>query len=92
MLRISFGFSLDTNHKGNRFSETLLEKGLVFVLNRGDNIISFKLGLVLCPIEVYPIAGKQSCKKDVLGARDTGRDKMILVLLIKIKALYRKLP
>lgn len=45
----------DTSHKQSRFSKTLLDKNLKFVLNRDSSTVVFNLGLILLPAKVDPI-------------------------------------
>lgn len=62
MLKISLNLGLDTSYKLGRFSKTLLEKGLKFILNRRSAII-FDLSFVLLPVGTDLVAKKQSCRK-----------------------------
>lgn len=58
VLRISFDLSSNTGQKSGRFSETLLEKSIEFILNKGAGIVIFKMDLVLFPAKVDPISEK----------------------------------
>lgn len=88
MLEILLHFNLDASYKQSKFSEILLKKSLKFVLNNRNSIIVFIFNLVLLFIEINFILKKQSCTKDVLIAYSTHYIKMILILSIKIVALY----
>lgn len=58
VLGIPLNLSLDANHKSGKFTKVLPKKGLEFILNRRNNIIAFKLGLMLLPMEVNLILEK----------------------------------
>lgn len=88
ILGISLNLYSDISYKQCKFFETLLEKGLKFVLSKRDDILTFNLGLMLLPSEIDPIVEKQGRKKDAWVACGTGDIKMVFVLLIKIIALY----
>lgn len=88
VLKIPFDLSPDTGHKSSRFSETLLEKSLKFILSRQNNTVTFNLNLVLLLVKV--ISKKQSYKKNALRAHGIGHVEIIPVLLTKIIALYIK--
>ena len=88
LLGIPLNLCLDVGHKQGKFSKTLLEKGLKFVLRRGDNTIMFSLSLVLLPAELDPVGEKQGRKEDALVARGTGCIKIILTLSTKVIILY----
>lgn len=88
LLKIPLDHSLDVGHKSDEFSETLLKKGLEFVLNKWDGTGTFNLDLWLLPAEVDTIPEKKSCKGDELRAGSIGHVKMILILLTKVVALY----
>lgn len=88
VLEILLNLGPNTDHKQNRFSKTLLEKNLKFILYKGDNIVIFNLDLVLLLTEVNSIQEEQDCKKNALVTYDTSCIKIILVLLIKIVSFY----
>lgn len=88
VLEISLNFKPDTGHKHNRFSKTLLKKDFKFVLSRRDNTIVFNLSFILLLIQNNPNLKEQSYKKNMLVAYDTGRIKIVLVLLTKVITLY----
>lgn len=72
ILGILLDFSLDIGHKDGRFSEILPKKSLEFVSNRWAITIIFNLGLILLPMEVYPIPEESGRKRNALKARGTG--------------------
>lgn len=80
--------SLDVDFKDNIFSVILPKKDFEFILSRRNNIIIFNLSFVLLPTEVYFISEKESYKKNTLIAYNIGHDKIILILSIKLVALY----
>lgn len=88
MLRILLDLSPDANHKGGRFSKTLPEKSLEFVLIRGDDTIIFNLDLVLLAVKVASILEEQNYKRNMLKTRNIGRVKMVLALSTKIVVLH----
>ena len=88
MLGIPLNLSLDVGHKRGRFSETLSEKGLEFILSKESSSVAINLGLVLLPAKVDPILEERGRKRNTLGPRSTGHVKMVLALLTEIIALY----
>ena len=58
VLKIPFDISPDISYKQGRFSKALPEKGLKFVLSRGDGIVAFNLSFVLLLAEVNPVLEK----------------------------------
>ena len=92
VLEISLDLSPDASYKQGGFSETLLKKGLKFVLSRGDGIVAFNLSFVLLPAEVNPILEKRGCEKDAFVARGFGHVEMIFILSTKIIALHMQAP
>lgn len=90
MFRIPLYFSPDAGYKSNRFSKTLSEKSLEFVLNKRNNTIIFNLSLILLSEKVDFISEEQNRKKNMLGVCGIDHIKMTLVLMTKIIALYIK--
>lgn len=84
-LGILFNFALNTSYKDNKFSKTLLEKGLKFILSKG---VTFNLYLILLLAEVDFILEKQGCKGDALVTFSISYIEIVLVLLIKVVTLY----
>ena len=66
------------------------EESLEFVRNRGDGIVAFKLYFVLLLVEINPISEKRGCKRDAFVTCGSSRVKIILILLTKVIALYRR--
>lgn len=64
------------------------KKGLKFVLYEESNSVLLNPSLMLLVAKIDLILKKQSRKKDMLIAHDTGYIKMIFALLIKIITLY----
>lgn len=79
---------LNIGYKQDRFSKTLLEKDLRFVLNRKDGIVTFNLSLVLLLAEVDSVAKKQSCKKETFRVCNIGHIKIIFALLAEVIIFY----
>lgn len=66
----------------------MLKKNLKFVLNRGDDTITFNLCFILLIMEVDLIAEKQSNKKIAFRVRGISYIEIILELLTKIVTFY----
>lgn len=49
VLEISLNHCLDIGYKQDKFSKTLLEKKLKFVLSKDSNIIALNLSIILLP-------------------------------------------
>lgn len=64
------------------------KKNIKFFPNGRDSIVAFKLSLVLLLAEVNLISEKQGRKKNTLGAHGTGHVEIVLILSIKVIALY----
>ena len=92
VLEIPLDLGPDASYKRDRFSKTLPEKGLKFVLSRRNNIVAFNVNFVLLLIEVNPILEEQSRKGDMFVACGSGCIKMILTLLTETIALYMRAP
>ena len=88
VLEIPLDLSPDASHKQDEFSEILLEKGLEFVLSRGDNIVAFNQSFVLLLAELNPILEEQGRKRDTFVARSSNRVEIILTLSTEIIALH----
>lgn len=88
VLGVSFDFTPNIVNKRSRFSETLLEECLEFVLSKKSNPIILNLSFMLLLAEVDPISKKQSRKRDVLVARGTDYIEIIFILPTKVVILY----
>ena len=66
----------------------LLKKNFEFISNRKNSTIAFNLGFMLLLEKTDSILKKQSCKKDMLLACSSYYIKIILILLIKVLAVY----
>ena len=88
VLGIPLDCGLDAGHKQGGFSETLLGKGLKFVLSRGDGIVAFNLSFMLLLAKVNLVSKKRGRKEIAFVARGFGRVEIILTLLTNIIALY----
>ena len=88
MLRISLDLGPDASHERGGFSETLPEKGLEFIPNRGNSIVALHLSFVLLLVKVNRISEEQSHKGDAFVAYSSSRIKMILTLSTEIIALH----
>lgn len=88
MLRIPLDFSPDACYKGGRFSKTLLKEDFEFVSSKKDSTDTFNLSFVLLPAKIDPIPEKQSCEGDALRIRNINHIKIVLILSIKVVALY----
>lgn len=88
VLGILFKLNLDAGYIYSRFSKTLLEKSLIFVTNKKNNIIVFNLSLMLLLAKIDLIPEKQSYKKDVFMICGTGYNKIVFALLKKKSTLY----
>lgn len=88
VLKISLNLSLDAIYKYCRFSKTILEKSLKFILNKKNRTIAFNLNFVLLPAKVNLILEKQNYKRDILAAHGTSLVKMIFIQLTEVIALH----
>lgn len=84
ILKVLFNPALNTIYNCSRFSETLLEKGLKFVLGERGGFVLFFSCLVLLPLKVDPISKEQSCKRDAFKAHGPSCFKMVLALLTEV--------
>lgn len=64
------------------------DKGLEFVPKRKIGIVTSNLSFLLLPAEINPVPKKQGRKEDAFVVRVSGRVKIILILLVKVVALY----
>ena len=92
MLGIPLDLSPDASHERDGFSEILPEKGLKFVLSKGDGIVAFNLSFMLLPAEVNPISEERGREEDAFVARGSNRVKIILTLSTEIIALHVRAP
>lgn len=83
-----FNLGLDADYKQDKFFNNLLEKGFKFILSKKSNAVTFHLCFILLLVKINPIVEEQSRKKNVFKIRGISRIKIILVLPIKIVALY----
>lgn len=58
ILQILLNFSLDANHKSDRFFKTFFKKGFKFVSSRKNGIVTLNLDLLLFPMKVDLISEK----------------------------------
>lgn len=66
MFEILFNFDLVANYKQSKFSKTMLEKSLKFILTKEDRIATFDMNYVLLLAKINLVSKKQSCKGDAL--------------------------
>lgn len=66
----------------------MLEKSLKFIPNKKSDIVVLNLNLMLLPAKVGSILKKQGCKKNLLMVFDISCNKIVLILLIEVIALY----
>lgn len=88
VLEILLNLSPNNGYKRGEFFKSLLEKGLEFVLNKRNNIVTFDLSFILLLIEINCVAEKQNRKKNAFKTRGTGYIKIILAFLTEIVAFY----
>ena len=88
MLKVSFDFTPDVINKRGRFSETLSEECLKFVLSKESDQVLLNLSFVLLPAEVDLISKERGRKGDALVARGTNRIERVFTLPIEVVTLY----
>lgn len=88
VFKISLDFNLNAGYKSSRFFKNLLEKSFEFVLSEKDNTVIFNMDFLLLSVKVDLIPKKQGCKKNTLGACNTGYIKIVFTLPKKVIALY----
>lgn len=72
VLRISLNFGSNASYERDEFSDTLLEKNLIFVLSKKGSTVTLNLGLILLPMKNDPILEKRDRKRDILVTCSTG--------------------
>lgn len=87
MLGILLDLSLDASYKRGRFSKTLLEKSLKFLLSEGDSAVTLYLSLILLLAEVDLVSKKQGYKEDALVIHGSSHVKIVFILLKKVVVL-----
>lgn len=83
ILGVLFKLILDIVHKCSRFSKTLSEKGLKFVLSKGRGPVTFDSGFMLLSAKIDLISKKRICKRDAFVVFSSSGFKIVLALLTK---------
>lgn len=88
ILEILLNCYSNISYKQGGFSKILLKKNFKFVTNRENNIITFKLSLVLLLTEDNLVTKKQRCKRDIFRAYGIGCVKIIIEMPVEIIVFY----
>ena len=92
ILGVPFNLTPDAIHKRDKFSKTLLEKGLEFVLCEEVGSISLSSSFILLSPEIDFFSEEQARKKYAFMALSTSHFEMILVLPAEVVVFHVQAP
>lgn len=88
VLEVWFNLISDVVNKRSRFSKTLFEKNLKFILSRRSGPVTFVPGFSLLSADVDSIPEIRNSKKDAFMTFGSSCFKIIFALLIEIVIFY----